>query len=56
MAVTLDWVGEATIVEAVAELLEAAGSPTVLETVGVAEMMVPAATPEFTLTTRGKLT
>jgi len=56
VAVTLDWVGEATTVEAVAVLLEETGSLTVLETVAVAEMVVPAATPEFTLTTRGKLT
>jgi len=56
VAVTLDWVGEATMVETVTELLPRFGSPTVLETVAVAEMVVPAATPELTLTTRGKLT
>jgi len=44
------------MVEAVAVLLEETGSLTVLETVAVAEMIVPAATPEFTLTTSGKLT
>ena len=43
------------MVEAVAELLERFGSPTVLVTEGVAEMTVPAATPALTLTTNGKL-
>src|SRR5208283_4689109 len=46
----------ARLVEAVGVLLEETGSLTVLETVAVAEMIVPAATPEFTLTTSGKLT
>lgn len=52
---TLDCVGKPTTVEAVAELFERFGSPTVLETEGVAEMTVPEATPAFTLTRRGKL-
>lgn len=53
---TSAWLGLATMVVAVAELLAELGSPTVLETLGELVMVVPEGVTGFTLTTKGKLT
>ena len=49
-------VGDATTVEAVAELFEEVGSPVAEATVGLMEIVVPGAVVETTFTTSGKLT
>jgi len=53
---TLDCVGEATTVMAVAVLFAVFGSETVLVMFGELVIVVPGVVPELTLTTSGKLT
>jgi hypothetical protein len=56
VTVTLDSVGEATIVLTVAVLFAVFGSETVLAMLGEFVIVVLGAVPALTLTTKGKLT